>query len=202
MGGNKYVLQTVTEVSNDVLKSKFEDGLAVMRQQHEEHYLSLSREANSQPRRSNYPQAQREEDAIAQPDLRCVELFHGTLDGAITGIVETGFSPRLQKSGLYGRGTYLSEDPLIAAEYSKGDRHLLCCRVLLGVRGHDWDLVNGVYSVSSPHHILPTHVLRFAAKPPPVERFDYSKSLHAVSKHAGNAAPPPASKRRGYRVKS
>jgi hypothetical protein len=179
--GKKFVLQTVAMVTNAALESKFEQGLSLMQQQHEEHFISNKVK----------PQG---EEAISQPDLRCVELFHGTSDGAIAQIVDEGFSHCLQKSGLYGRGTYLSEDPLIAAEYSKGDRHLFCCRVLLGVRGHDWELVNGVYSVSHPHHIMPTHVLRFAAPPPPVEKFDYSKSLHAVSRHA---VPPPTLKRRG-----
>ena len=69
-----------------------------------------------------------------------IDLFHGTSDDGVKGIVENGFRmppktlPFGQKPGMYGQGIYFATDSSKSARgiYTKGSNKLLLCKVLVG----------------------------------------------------------------------
>ncbi|KAH9314793.1 hypothetical protein KI387_023420, partial [Taxus chinensis] len=80
----------------------------------------------------NFLRAQRD---LFQPISSSHQLFHGTDDAGIEGIIHDGF--RLPKKGarnMFGQGCYFATDSSKSAQkiYTKGSNKLLLCEVILG----------------------------------------------------------------------
>lgn len=112
------------------------------------------------------------------PASKVVELFHGTQESRVAGIVSDGFKSTLNRVSVYGVGTYFSPDAKLSYGYTLKDpkenmAYIVLCNVIIGntCLGPSTDksfsayvnmLTNpSIYCVPHDNAILPVYIIQF-----------------------------------------
>jgi hypothetical protein len=113
-------------------------------------------------------------------DLEILELFHGTSEECIEGIIEEGFKKSKNTVSAYGKGTYMSPKASFSFKYSslkerKSDTKYLIFSTIIVSRSHVYkgakyhqdsygvnvDPLDLIYCINDDDSICPTYVIKF-----------------------------------------
>jgi len=86
-----------------------------------------------------YQNKKREIEVARGSSCQEQELYHGTREEALPGILREGFDPSVNKRSAYGKGSYFAKNASYSCEYappaSDHISFMLICSVLIGVVG-------------------------------------------------------------------